>query len=77
MGAEISKRYSSYISPMKVFKLLLNFLLKVLHKNVFGIANVGPYRSEKFKTLPLKIAVKCPDFSPMLLTNLRWGFSKF
>ncbi len=53
IGAKISKRYSSYISHPKALKLLLNFLPEVPHKNVFGIGNVGPYRSEKFKTLPL------------------------
>ncbi len=40
MGAIISKRYSSYKSQPKVFKLLLKFLLSSPHKsNVLGFWN--------------------------------------
>ncbi len=36
MGPKISKRYSSYKSQTKVFKLFLNFLPNGAHKNAFG-----------------------------------------
>ncbi len=36
-GAKISKRYSSYNSQPKVFKLFLNFLPNSPHKTTFGI----------------------------------------
>ncbi len=37
MGAKVSKRYSSYKSQPKVFKLFLNFLPNGPHKSMFGI----------------------------------------
>ncbi len=37
MGVKISKRYSSYKSQPKVFKVLLNFLRNGPHKTMFGI----------------------------------------
>ncbi len=68
MGAKISKRYSSYNSQPKVFKLLLIFLPNVL-KTTLGIfkilkieilmifffvfVNMGPYGSQNFKVLLL------------------------
>ena len=36
MGVKISKRYSSYKSQPKVFKLLVNFPLNGPHKTEFG-----------------------------------------
>ncbi len=36
MGAKTSKRYSSYKSQPKVFKLYLNFLPNRPHKTIFG-----------------------------------------
>ncbi len=36
MGAKISKRYSSYKSQLKVFKLRLKFLLNGPTKVLFG-----------------------------------------
>ncbi len=36
MGAKISKRYSSYKSPPKIFKLCPNFLPNSPHKTTFG-----------------------------------------
>ncbi len=40
MGAKISKRYSSYKSQPKVFKLFLNFLPNGPHKTSFGIFEI-------------------------------------
>ena len=40
MGAKISKRYSSYKSKPKVFKLFLNFPANGPHKTTFGIRNL-------------------------------------
>ncbi len=40
MGAKISKRYSSYKSQPKVFKLFLNFLPNGGHKTTFGIFEI-------------------------------------
>ena len=40
MGANISKRYSSYKSQPKVFKLFLNFLPNGPHKTTFGIFEI-------------------------------------
>ncbi len=40
MGAKISKRYSSYKSQPKVFKLFLNFLPNGPHKSMFGIFEI-------------------------------------
>ncbi len=40
MGAKISKRYSSYKSEPKVFKIFLNFLLDGPHKSMFGIFEI-------------------------------------
>ncbi len=40
MGAKISKRYSSYKSQPKAFKLLLNFLSNGPHKTKFGIFDI-------------------------------------
>ncbi len=40
MGANISKRYYSYKSQSKVFKLFLNFLPNGPHKTVFGIFEI-------------------------------------
>ncbi len=40
MGAKISKRYSSYKSQPKVFKLFLNFLPNGPHKRMFGIFEI-------------------------------------
>ncbi len=37
MGMKISKRYSSYKSQPKAFKLFLNFLPNAPHKSTFGI----------------------------------------
>ncbi len=67
MGAKISKRYSSYKSQPKAFKLFLNFLLNGPHKTAFGIFKIlkieilmiffvfldmGPYGNQNFfKTL--------------------------
>ncbi len=64
----MSKRYSSYKSQPKVFKLFLNFLPKGPHKTMFGIfeilkieiltfvfvfLNMRPYGSKHFKALLL------------------------
>ncbi len=40
MGAKISKRYSSYKSQPKVFKLFLNFPPNGPHKSMFGIFEI-------------------------------------
>ncbi len=40
MGAKISKRYSSFKSQAKVFKLFLNFLTNGPHKTTFGIFEI-------------------------------------
>ena len=40
MGAQISKRYSSYKSQPKAFKLFLNFCPNGLHKISFGIFEI-------------------------------------
>ncbi len=40
MGAKNSKRYSSYKSQSKVFKLFLNFLPNGPHKTTFGIFEI-------------------------------------
>ncbi len=40
MGAKISKRYSSYKSQPKVFKLFLNILPNGPHKTKFGIFKI-------------------------------------
>ncbi len=40
MGAKISKRYSSYKSQPKGFKLFLNFLPNGPHKSMFGICEI-------------------------------------
>ncbi len=40
MGAKISKRYSSYKSQPKVFKLFLNFLPNGPHKTMLGIFEI-------------------------------------
>ncbi len=40
MGAKISKRYSSYKSLPKVYKLVLNFLPNDPHKTTFGIFEI-------------------------------------
>ncbi len=40
MGANISKRYSSYKSQPKGFKLFLNFLPNGPHKTTFGIFEI-------------------------------------
>ncbi len=40
MGVKISKRYSSYKSQPKVFKLLLNFVPNGPHKTTFGIFEI-------------------------------------
>ncbi len=40
LGAKISKRYSSYKSQPKVFKLFLNFLPNGPHKSMFGISEI-------------------------------------
>ncbi len=40
MGAKISKRYSSYKSQPKTFKLFLNFLPSGPHKTTFGIFEI-------------------------------------
>ncbi len=40
MGVKISKRYSSYKSHPKAFKLFLNFLLNGPHKTTFGIFEI-------------------------------------
>ncbi len=40
MGAKISKRYPSYNSQPKVFKLFLNFLPNGAHKTTFGIFEI-------------------------------------
>ncbi len=40
MGAKISKRYSSYKSQPKAFKLFLNFLPNGPHKTTFGIFEI-------------------------------------
>ncbi len=40
MGAKISKRYSTYKSQPKVFKLFLNFLPNGPHKTTFGIFEI-------------------------------------
>ncbi len=40
MGAKISKRYSSYKSQQKAFKLFLNFLPNGPHKTAFGIFEI-------------------------------------
>ncbi len=40
MGAKISKRYSSYKSQPKVFKLFLKFLPNGPHKSMFGIFEI-------------------------------------
>ncbi len=40
MGAEISKRYSSYKSQPKLFKHFLNFLPNGPHKSMFGIFEI-------------------------------------
>ncbi len=64
MGAKHSKRYSSYKSQPKVFKLFLNFLPNSPHKTTvgifeiliiffFGFPNTGLYGSQNFKTLLL------------------------
>ncbi len=88
MGAKISKRYSSYKSHPKAFKLFPNFLLNGPHKPKFGIfgilkieiltifffvlVNMGPYRSENFKTLfLLQIAAK--SFQPFPEFSSQWS----
>ena len=69
MEAKISKRYSSYKLYPKAFKLFLNFLPNGPHKRSFAsfvilkieilmiffcvFVNMGPNRSENFKTLLL------------------------
>ncbi len=40
MGANISKRYSSYKSQPKAFKRFLNFLPNGAHKNTVGIFEI-------------------------------------
>ncbi len=40
MGVKISKRYSSYKSQLKAFKLFLNFLPNGPHKTTFGIFEI-------------------------------------
>ncbi len=40
MGVKISKRYSSYKSQPKVFKLLLNFLPSCPNKTTLGILEI-------------------------------------
>ena len=95
MGVKISKRYSSYKSQPKVLKLFLNVLPNVPHENTFGIfqilklkfkrfllvlINMGPNRSENFKTLLLlQVAAKsfetCPEFSFQWLSRKKkWNF---
>ncbi len=69
IAATISKRYSSYKSQRKVFKLFLNFLPIGPHKTkfrifkilkieilliLFAFVNMGPNGSENFKTLLLQ-----------------------
>ena len=44
MGENISKRYSSYKSQPKVFKLLLNFPPNGPHKAMFGIFEILSFR---------------------------------
>ena len=45
MGAKISKRYSSYKSQPKVFKLFLNFPPNGPHKNTLDIFEILSFRS--------------------------------
>ncbi len=52
MGVKISKRYSSYKSHPKVFKLFLNFLPNDPHKTTFGI----------FEILKIEIIKNCIRF---------------
>ncbi len=44
MGVEISKRYSSYKSQPKAFKLFLNILPNGPHKTNFGIFEILSFR---------------------------------
>ncbi len=57
MGAKPSKRYYSFKSQPKVFKLFLNFLHNGPHKSMFGIFQIlvvtspGPYARTYFEFL--------------------------
>ncbi len=61
MGAKISKRYSSFKSQPKVFKLFLNVLPNGRHKTAFGVfqilvvASPGPYPPKCFEFFSLKM----------------------
>ncbi len=44
MGANISKRYSSYKSQPKFLNLVLNFPPNGPHKNLFGIFEILSFR---------------------------------
>ncbi len=80
MGAKIPKRYSSYKSQPKVFKLFLNFLPNGHHKTTFGIfenlkieilTNFIPFRQYgtvqrkvQSATSPRNRSQTFPEFSP-------------
>ena len=90
MGAKISKRYPSYKSQPKVFKLFLNFLPNGSHKTTFGVLKIeilmnllsltwdsmGAKISKCYSSYKLqaKVFKLLLIFFSMVLTKLHWDF---
>ena len=90
-GSENFKRYSSYKSQLKAFKLFLKFLPNGPHKNLFGIFEIlkieilmicfdflkmGPYGRENFKML-LLLQIGAESFQTFSKFSSQWSSQNY